>query len=65
MNTYKQIKNRLTKEEQEGLNNLLAKLRAKREEAAGVNEPGTLLVQQEVRDDEGHRTVQEELDLNG
>lgn len=66
MNNYKwSIKARLSKEEQEGMARMLKAVRLKRQQATGVNESFTLLAQHEVRDEEGHRTPQEELDLNG
>lgn len=56
MKDYRQIKHRLSKEEQEGMSNLLTRLREKRIEATGVNESFTPMAQHELRD-EGHRTV--------
>lgn len=50
MNIYKQVKHRLSKEEQEGMASLLAKLKEKRELAIKAG--------QEVRDNEEHRTAQ-------
>lgn len=49
--TYKLLKNRLSKEEQEGLNTLLARLREKREQATKA--------QPELRDDKPQRPAQE------
>lgn len=50
MNTYRQIKNRLTKEEQAGLNSLLAKVKEQREQA--------IKAQQELRDDKDAKNVE-------
>lgn len=59
MNDYRQIKHRLSKEEQEGMARMLKAVRLKREQATGVNESFTLLVQHKSRDEEEQRTAQE------
>lgn len=57
MNNYKQIKHRLTTEEQEGMASLLARVKEKREQA--------IKAQPELRDDEDVKNIERVIEEAG